>query len=174
MHRRLGVADAEDYRTIRLAALAREPDAFGSVYDVEVARPLSAFAERLASSVVFGAHVGDRIVGMVGLKPETGPKDSHKGFVWGLYVRPSARGQGVARALMQAMIGAAREMVEQLTLAVVEGNEAALRLYRDLGFAVYGLEPRALKGPAGYCNEVLMVLIFSPDAAPQGPVATAE
>src|SRR5882757_6663592 len=86
--RRLGVADAEDYRTIRLAALAREPDAFGSVYDVEVARPLSAFAERLATSVVFAAHIGDRIVGMVGLKPETGPKDSHKGFVWGLYVRP--------------------------------------------------------------------------------------
>lgn len=167
--RRLVASDAEDYRTIRLAALAREPDAFGSVYDVEVARPLSAFAERLETSVVLGAHIGERIVGMVGLKRETGPKDSHKGFVWGLYVRPSARGRGVARALMQALIAAADAGIEQLTLTVVEGNEAALRLYRKLGFEVYGLEPRALKSPAGYRNEVLMVLFLAPGSlAPAG------
>lgn len=158
--RRLGVADAEDYRTIRLAALAREPDAFGSVYDVEVARPIDAFVERLKTSYVFGAYAGERIVGLAGFKREDGPKDNHKGFVWGLYVRPSARGQGVARALMAAVIASARDTVEHLTLAVVEGNEAALKLYRGLGFEVYGLEPRALKSPAGYRNEVLMVLFF--------------
>ncbi|MEW6645498.1 MAG: GNAT family N-acetyltransferase [Pseudomonadota bacterium] len=156
--RRLAAADAPDYRTIRLAALARDPDAFGSVYDLEVARPLSAFAERLTSSTVFGAFLGERIVGMAGFKAESGPKDGHKAFVWGLYVRPSARGQGIAAALMQAVITEARLSVEQLTLAVVEGNAAALALYRKLGFAVYGIEPRALKTEGGYRNEVLMAL----------------
>ena len=158
--RRLDGADAEDYRTIRLAALAREPEAFGSVYDAEVARPIEAFAERLATSQVFGAYAGDRIVGLAGFKPESGPKDNHKAFVWGLYVRPSARGRGVARALMAAIIASARDQVEQLTLAVVEGNDAARTLYENLGFEVYGLEPRALKSAAGYRNEVLMVLFL--------------
>ena len=158
--RRLGVADAEDYRTIRLAALAREPEAFGSVYDVEVVRPIEAFAERLATSHVFGAYAGERIVGLAGFKQESGPKDNHKGFVWGLYVRPSARGQSAARALMAAVIGCARERVEQLTLAVVEGNDAARTLYEKFGFEVYGLEPRALKSATGYRNEVLMVLFL--------------
>lgn len=158
--RRLGTADAEDYRTIRLAALAREPDAFGSVYDVEVARPLDAFAERLATSVVFGAYAGERIVGLAGFKQDDGPKDNHKGVVWGLYVRPSARGQGVARALMAAVIGSARELVEQLTLSVVESNDAAKTFYEKIGFEVYGLEPRSLKSAAGYQNEVLMVLFL--------------
>ncbi len=158
--RRLDGADAEDYRTIRLAGLAREPEAFGSVYDVEVARPIETFAERLATSHVFGAYAGDRIVGLAGFKQESGPKDNHKAFVWGLYVRPSARGRGVARGLMAAVIASAREQVEQLTLAVVEGNEAARRLYENLGFEVYGLEPRALKSAAGYRDEVLMVLFL--------------
>ena len=106
--RRLAATDALDYRTIRLAARARDPDAFGSVYDLEVARPLSAFAERLTSAAVFGAFTGERIVGMAGFKAESGPKDCHKGFVWGLYVRPSARGQGIAAALMRAVIAEAR------------------------------------------------------------------
>jgi ribosomal protein S18 acetylase RimI-like enzyme len=158
--RRLIAADVLDYRTIRLAALARDPDAFGSVYDLEVARPLSAFAERLTSSTVFGAFVGERIVGMAGFKTEAGPKDSHKAFVWGLYVRPSARGQGIGAALMQALIAEARLSVEQLTLAVVEGNDAALALYRKFGFTVYGIEPRALKTENGYRNEVLMALLL--------------
>ncbi|MBR1219298.1 GNAT family N-acetyltransferase [Bradyrhizobium sp. U87765 SZCCT0131] len=158
--RRLVAADAQDYRTIRLAALARDPDAFGSVYDIEVARPLSAFAERLASSTVFGAFLGERIVGMAGFKTESGPKDCHKAFVWGLYVRPSARGQGVAAALMAALIAEARLSVEQLTLAVVEGNAAAIALYRRFGFAAYGVEPRALKTETGYRNEVLMARVL--------------
>jgi len=50
--------------------------------------------------------------------------------------------------------------VEQLTLAVVEGNAAALALYRKLGFAAYGVEPRALKTETGCRNEVLMALMF--------------
>jgi ribosomal protein S18 acetylase RimI-like enzyme len=160
--RRLAVADAEDYRTIRLAALAREPDAFGSVYDVELARPMTAFAERLATSVVFGAYAGERIVGMAGFKQEEGARDRHKAFVWSLYVEPAARGQGVATALMQAVIASARDVVEQLTLAVVQGNSAAISLYRSSGFEVYGVEPRALKGAAGYQDEVLMALILPP------------
>jgi ribosomal protein S18 acetylase RimI-like enzyme len=155
--RRLGPADSGDYRTIRLKALETAPEAFGSVHAVEAARPLSDFAERLESSVVFGAYTAGDIVGMAGLKQETGPRDSHKGFVWGFYVEPDMRGQGVGAALMEALIACASDLVEQLTLAVVSTNEAAIALYEKFGFKPYGVEPRALKGPDGYCDEVLMV-----------------
>ena len=35
--------------------------------------------------------------------------------------------------------------MEQIQLSVVTTNESARRLYRSLGFQVYGLEPAALK-----------------------------
>jgi ribosomal protein S18 acetylase RimI-like enzyme len=160
--RRLEVADVEDYRRIRLAALRTEPQAFGSTYEVEAVRPVAAFAERLTTSTVFGAYDGGRIVGVAGFKQEDGQKDRHKAFVCGMYVEPDVRGQAVGTALIEAVIGSAREVVEQLTLAVVQGNSAAISLYRKFGFEVYGIEPRALKSSSGYSDEVLMALMLRP------------
>ena len=105
--RRLDVADAADYRAIRLAALQGDPQAFGSTYEAEAGRPLSAFAERLASSVVFGAYVNGEVVGMAGFKQREGARERHKAFVWGTYVRPDMRRQGVAEALIEALLRSA-------------------------------------------------------------------
>lgn len=155
---RLRPSDAEAFRTIRLAALKTTPEAFGSTYEIEAARPVSAFADGLSASVVFGAFVDQRIVGMAGLKQEAGPKISHKAVIWGFYVEPDWQGRGAGSALLAALIEMARDVVEQLTLTVVEGNDAAIALYTKFGFAAYGVEPRALKTSAGYINEVLMAL----------------
>jgi ribosomal protein S18 acetylase RimI-like enzyme len=156
--RRLGDADVADYREIRLAALEDEPESFGAVHAIEASRPLSFFAERLASSLVVGAYNGALIVGMVGCKQEEATKKSHKGFIWGFYVRPEWRRRGVGSALVAELIHAAGQVVEQLTLAVVAQNVAAISLYTRFGFAVYGVEPRSLKGAEGYSDEVLMAL----------------
>jgi ribosomal protein S18 acetylase RimI-like enzyme len=155
--RRLGPTDAEAYRAIRLSALRTEPDAFGSTHELEAARPLEHFAERLATSHVFAADDGTALVGMVGLWPQNGPKDAHKGLVWGFYVEPWARRHGVARALLAALLAAAPDVVEQLHLSVVATNAGAIALYESVGFTRYGLEPRALKSASGYVDEVLMV-----------------
>jgi ribosomal protein S18 acetylase RimI-like enzyme len=154
---RLSAADAADYRAIRLAALQQEPQAFGSTYEAEAGRPLSGFAERLSSSVVLGAYLDGRIVGMAGFKQQEGARERHKAFVWGTYVEPGMRRRGVAAALMAAVLEAATDVVEQLTLCVVKDNVEAIALYRKLGFEVYGVEPRALKRGSGYADEVLMM-----------------
>lgn len=155
--RRVLAADWHDYRTIRLRALALAPEAFGSLYEVEARRPAGAFAERLASSVVMGAYVEDRIVGMAGYKQAEGLKDAHKGFVWGVFVEPEFQSRGIGQALLLALVGAARGEIEQLILAVVATNRRAIALYERNGFEVYGVEPRALKSASGYADEVLMV-----------------
>jgi ribosomal protein S18 acetylase RimI-like enzyme len=155
--RRLVRSDAADYRMIRLAALQQEPQAFGSTYEAEADRPLSAFAERLEGSVVLGAYADGRIVGMAGFKQREGARERHKAFVWGTYVEPGMRRRGVAAALMTAVLEAAAEVVEQLTLCVVEDNAQAIALYRKLGFSIYGVEPQALRSGSGYVDEVLMM-----------------
>jgi ribosomal protein S18 acetylase RimI-like enzyme len=116
----------------------------------------------LTTSVVFGAFTGGEIVGMIGLKPERGAKDHHKGFLWGMYVEPRARRQGAGAALVEALLRSAVDIVEQVTLSVVEGNDAAIALYRKFGFDIYGVEPRSLKSARGYSNEVLMVRFLKP------------
>jgi len=155
--RQLTPADAADYRAIRLAALRGVPEAFGFTYEAEVDRPMEAFAQRLATTVVLGAYDGASIVGMVGFKQQTGAKDAHKGFVWGFYVAPEVRGRGVGVALVDAVVAAATGVVEQITLSVVRTNVAAVALYARCGFETYGVEPRALKSANGYDDEVLMV-----------------
>lgn len=155
--RRLGPADAADYRSIRLAALQGDATAFGSTFAAECGRSLHEFAHRLETSIVYGAYADEHIVGMAGFKRYEGARERHKAFVWGTYVRPEERRRGAARALMEAVLDGARGTVEQLTLAVVSDNAAALALYRGLGFEVYGREPRALKSDDGYDDETLMV-----------------
>lgn len=164
--RRLVVADVEAYRAIRLAAMRVAGDSFGSTYAVEAARPLQAHAERLASSAVFGAYCDDALVGMAGLRRHDGPREMHKGFLWGFYVEPPSRRRGVATCLMSAVLDAARGLVEQVTLTVVEDNAAAIALYERFGFQRYGLEPNALKRAGGYANEVLMVAFLGRPSEP--------
>jgi ribosomal protein S18 acetylase RimI-like enzyme len=160
--RRLTANEVDDFRTIRLAALKTEPDAFGSVYDVEATRPDSMFAERLNTAIVFGAYHDSRIVGMIGLRKQSGPKDAHKAMVWGFFVEPSARRLGVGSALLVRLIDTAGHIVEQLTLSAIRQNTSAISLYEKHGFVAYGLEPRALKTPSGYFDEVLMVRLSKP------------
>ena len=156
--RQLTPADAAAYRAIRLAGLKQNPEAFGSTFQAEFARPLAWFFGRLSESTVFGAFRDSEILGVAGFAARTTEKEAHKGLLWGMYVRPEARGTGVARRLVEAVIELARARVEVLQLSVVVGNERAQRLYAGLGFVEYGIERNSLKYDGRYFDEVLMAL----------------
>ena len=156
--RQLTPADAAVYRGIRLEGLNRNPEAFGSTFEAEFSKPLAWFFDRLSSSQVFGAFRGPEILGIAGFAVRQGEKESHKGLLWGMYVRPEARGAGVARRLVDAVIEFARDRVELIQLSVVMSNEQARRLYARLGFVEYGIERNSLKHDGRYYDEILMAL----------------
>ena len=159
--RRLSPEDAALFREIRLDGLKRDPDAFGSTLEVESEQPLSFFADRIARSTVFGAFRGPELLGVAGFVVQPGPKHAHKGLLWGMYVRPEARGAGIARKLVEAVVEYARTRVELLQLSVVSENEAALRLYTGLGFAQYGVDRYGAKYRGKYHDDVLMVKLLA-------------
>jgi ribosomal protein S18 acetylase RimI-like enzyme len=156
--RRLTPADAWVYRAIRLDGLKHHPEAFGSTFDAEAVKPLAWFIDRLGQSTVFGAFRHTETLGVAGFAVRSGEKEAHKGLLWGMYVRPQARGTGVARRLVEAVIESARPCVELLQLSVVVGNERARRLYAGLGFVEYGIERNSLKQNGRYYDEILMAL----------------
>lgn len=144
--RMLGPADATLYRSLRLRALREHPDAFTSSYAEERERPVEAAAQRLANHAFWGAYRHAELWGMVGLEREPRARNRHKATVMGMYVAPEARGQGVGRALLDALLRHARANgVESLVLTVTEGNTAAQRLYEALGFRSFGVEPDAVR-----------------------------
>jgi RimJ/RimL family protein N-acetyltransferase len=94
---------------------------------------------------------------MAGLFVPEGAKTRHNGLLWGVYVRPEARGTGLAAALVERVLDHAHGVVEEVRLAAVSSNLTALRLYARLGFTAYATEPRALKVGDAYHDEVLML-----------------
>ena len=148
--------DAALYRDIRLEALMANPEAFGSSFETENAQPLSWFFDRLGTTTVLGAFSDMKLVAMAGFAIQQGQKRAHKGLLWGMYVRSGARGTGVGRRLIEAILDVARQHVELIQLTVVRENEQARRLYASLGFLDYGLEKHSLKQDGRYYDEVLM------------------
>jgi len=147
--RRLTPTDAAVFQKLRLAGLREEPSAFGSSYEEEKDFSASIIEGRLAmrsDSGPFGAFERDNLVGVVALGRESMNKLSHKGLIWGMYVKPEYRGKGVARALLAEALSLARSVPElkQVNLSVNAGNTGAIHLYESLGFKAFGREPGAL------------------------------
>jgi RimJ/RimL family protein N-acetyltransferase len=155
--RRLEPADAALYKEIRLEALRKNPEAFGSTFERENVQPLSWFEAAIGRVDIFGAFVDGQLAGIAGFSAQEGLKQAHKGLLWAMYVRDDARGAGVGRKLVAAILDHARGRVEMVQLTVVSENEAAQRLYRAMGFVEYGYEKRGLKQDGRYYDELLMV-----------------
>jgi ribosomal protein S18 acetylase RimI-like enzyme len=144
--RRLQPADALLYRSLRLRALREHPDAFTSGYEDDRQQPVEAAAARLAQHAFWGAYQAAELYGFVGLEREARAKNRHKATVVGMYVAPEVSGQGVGRALLDALLAHARsEGLGSLVLTVTDGNAAAQRLYAAAGFRSFGTEPDAIR-----------------------------
>ena len=169
----LGEADADEFWSLRLRALQDNPEAFGASYEEAVSTPISTVVQRLheanvtPDNYILGAFLAEELVGLVGFRREPGDKLRHKGVIWGMYVTPEARGQGIARALLYAVLARAISLpgLEQINLHVVTTNAVARRLYQALGFEVFGLERRALKVNGQYLDEEYMALALLPEEA---------
>jgi RimJ/RimL family protein N-acetyltransferase len=151
--------DVAVYREIRLEGLTTHPETFGASWEDEIEQPEPWWTARLESNTVFGGWT-DRspLLGVAGLYVPSAAKQRHKAILWGMYVRPDARGTGLAASLLQRVIEQARPLVEEIRLTVMASNTAAHRLYSAAGFEPYGLERRALKVGDDYYDDLLMAL----------------
>ena len=157
----LSVNELNDFRTIRLSALEKSPEMFGSTYIAEVEKPLDFFKDCLSSSTVFGAYQKNKIIGLATLTQENGIKFSHKASLSSVFIEPEFQQKGVASILLGAIIEYSEKHVEQILLIVADDNKPAIHLYKKFGFETYGIETQAMKDNGQYTDEVLMKRFMS-------------
>jgi GNAT superfamily N-acetyltransferase len=95
---------------------------------------------------VLVARCDSRIVGTVQLDPAWAPNQPHRAEVLKLLVHPEARRRGIARSLMVALEGLARENGWTLLTLDTWTGQAGEQLYRSLGYTAIGSIPRFARG----------------------------
>lgn len=103
--RPLGEEDWQQFRAIRLEALLESPEAFAADAEAEQDYTEDFWRERMQRSTRLVAERAGATVGVVSVGEGKGD-DGKVAEIFGLWVRPDARGTGVATRLVEA--GAAR------------------------------------------------------------------
>ena len=95
-------------------------------------------------------------MGHVNVQRERHPVTHHVASL-SIAVAADARGRGIGRRLMdEAIAWSTRAGIEKLVLSVYPHNEAALALYRSVGFVEEGKLARHSRKSYGYEDEILM------------------
>jgi len=129
--RRLGPEDWQDFRAIRLAALADSPDAFGSTLAREQAFGEDDWRRRVSGPVYVVEDPGPVSVG--GIFDNDG-----LGHIWGMWTDPAHRGRGHARRILDAVT----PLFPRVELHVNITNGDARAVYERYGFIGTGeVEP---------------------------------
>ena len=174
--RQLSPDDLPAYRQLRLFSIVDSPASIAASYEEEAAVPLEQMAQRLLPTpqqAVFGAFDGTALVALAGFRRERSAKLRHRGDIWGVYVAPAARGTGLSRALMAALLAHVRTLagVVLVKLSVRADNDAARALYRRLGFELTGVDTRSLCVDGVYHDEERMQLALDTDTTTTGEAA---
>lgn len=143
----------EEYRDLWLEALQQTPEAFAADYETQKNVPDSVWKERLREVVkgqdammVF-AKQNTKLVGMIGAYFDDNPKFQHIATIWGAYVKPEYRKQGVATRMAEilfAMIGDRKEIKKIKTYSITNGH-LAVNVYQHFGFDIIGVSKAELR-----------------------------
>jgi ribosomal protein S18 acetylase RimI-like enzyme len=147
--------DLDAYADLRRRALAEAPLAFAASPETDVVVQIG----KAPDWMLLGAF-DDVLVGSVGLIRSRHPKAAHKMHLWGMYVAPTHRRQGIASLLLEAAIAHARSIpgVDWVQLGVTSDAAGARRVYERAGFVTWGVEPDALRFEGRTVGEEHMAL----------------
>ncbi|KAI0154497.1 hypothetical protein GGR52DRAFT_464958 [Hypoxylon sp. FL1284] len=173
----------DQYKPFRLTSLKQDPDAFGSTYEREInftdADWLGRIKNPVAKTFVAVRPHDGRVLSATSLigplpsadpasnpfqvstemrhgadHPRCGEASAAASFqLTGVYTIPDARGRGIAKALVKAVIEQAVQETSQqgkelaLSVVVYSSNHAAITFYESCGFVADAEGPRACFNP---------------------------
>jgi ribosomal protein S18 acetylase RimI-like enzyme len=99
--------------------------------------------------VIFGAFLHEALVGTVTLLLDCPPNQPHRAEIAKLMTRPSYRGRGIAKRLLQTAESAATERRRTLLVLDTAEDGGAGKLYEGLGYTLSGVIPDYAFKPHG-------------------------
>ena len=136
--REIGADGWRAMRDIRLTALQDAPQAFASTHEREAAFTEADWVRRTGTGDNFLAYLPELGAAPVGI---VGGYEAEPGTIEliSLWVSPAARGYGIGRALVEAVVGrACASGMSRVHLWVAESNHGARLLYERCGFQPTG------------------------------------
>lgn len=127
---------------------------------VEQAAKLIETINKKTKSALLVALDGQQLLGYLILHGETVKRIAHRGSVV-IGVHSEARRKGVGSALFTAAHRFAKEQgISRLELSVIEHNEAAVQLYKKMGYEIEGVKRNSLVIDGEYVNEYSMACLL--------------
>jgi GNAT superfamily N-acetyltransferase len=124
-------------REMRLASLAESPTAFWATLADEAGFDQARWDSFIRAAAWFVATTDGRRVGIAGAL--TRPEAPDEPELIGMWVAPDARRDGIGAQLVDAVCEwATAQGVGSVSLGVVDGNDAARRVYANHGFVDTG------------------------------------
>lgn len=164
--KRIEHKDVEKWFEMRIESLYESPSAFMANPEDEKAQGIDSFKKRVLEggndNLIFACFNDDEIVGSVGLYRETTVKAQHKGTIWGMYVKPQYRAQGIGKKLLTAALEFAKSnmKLKKVDLSVESSRVSAKKLYSSMGFKKWGHEEYAIKIEDKFFDEEYMSIYF--------------
>ena len=179
---RLRSRDAARYARLRLRMLLDAPWAFGASPEGDKGLDVAHLERSLVGEdyAIFAidapAPTGEwpdaagetreepELIAAAGIMRARSPKFAHRASIWGVFVEPAYRGNGLGRAVVTAAIDLARSWsgVDYVDLGASERAPEAQCLYERLGFAAWGREPEATEIGGRRYDEIHMTLRLRP------------
>lgn len=152
-----------------LTSVAQERRWLGFVGSADLSRSQEFVRNNLTSgNPHFVALDGERVVGWCDIVRRSLEGFRHVGGL-GMGVMKDYRGQGIGEQLASAALQGARTIgLERVELDVYASNNAAIKLYEKLGFAVEGVHRRARKLDGQYDDLISMALFLDAPVADPG------
>ncbi|MCX7997022.1 MAG: GNAT family N-acetyltransferase [Patescibacteria group bacterium] len=160
----IDVSRWQEYRDLWLEALRETPEAFAADYDTQAKVPDEIWRERLeevlreTTAVMVFAQVDNQLVGMIGAYYEENPKFSHIATIWGVYVKPEFRKQGIATDLANELIEKIKRnpAIKKIKNYSVTTGQMAVTVYKNHGFEIVGISKEELKTAEGFKDVYIM------------------
>jgi ribosomal protein S18 acetylase RimI-like enzyme len=154
--RTLPPARWREVRTLRLQALKTDPIAFGSAYEEEENLAEEEWKKRMNSALF--ALSDDKLVGTITYVFSNRVKSKHIARIFGVYVDPDHRGQGIGKKMLQNALDLIQKNkhIVKVQLMVTKDQDVPARLYKDMGFVVVGQMKKEIKVGEQFYDTLIM------------------